>query len=142
MSTEDGLAVNFRQVSHARADGADAMQQVQAVAPDDRVVGIDLNGGEEGVDGRAKLGHRGHRGGEIFGAHGGGDLRFGCVEGGKQGAFFVSLGEFRIGPVGVFDAVFGFRLAQDGVGAFEALQQVRAVFGFQEGRERLGAFDQ
>jgi hypothetical protein len=46
----ESLAVDFGQVCNARADGADAVQQVQAVAADDVVVRVDLDGGEEGVD--------------------------------------------------------------------------------------------
>ena len=35
-----------------------------------------------------------------------------------------------------------FGLGQNGVGALEALQQVRAILGFQEGGEGLGPFDE
>ena len=38
------LAFDLGQVGHARADRADAVQQVQAVAAQDGVVGVDLGG--------------------------------------------------------------------------------------------------
>ncbi len=135
-----GLALDLCQIRHARTDGADAVQEVQAVATGDLVVAVDLNGGEEGVDGGAKPGHGGHGGGEILGCHGGGDGGFGLIEGREKGAFFVSFRKLRIGAKGVFDAVLLFGLSQDGVGAFVTLQEVRAVFGFEEGGQRLPDF--
>ena len=118
------------------------MQQVEAVAADDLVIRIDLNGGEEGVNRRAQGGHGGHGGGEIFLCHRRGDGSFGRVEGREERAFFVGFREFHIRAEGIFHAVLLFGLRQDGVGAFVALQQVRAVFGFQEGCQRRGAVDQ
>ncbi len=129
-------------IRDGQADRADARQQVQAVAADHRAVGVDLHGGEEGVDGRAEGGHRGHGGGEVFLGHRGGDGGFGGVEGGEKGVFLGRFGEFDVGPVGVFDAVLLLGLRQDRIRALEALDQVRAVGGFEEGGKGCGAVDE
>ena len=136
------LAVDLREIGHRQAGRADAVQQVQPVAPDDLVVGVDLHGFEEGVDGLAEAGHRGHGCGEVFRLHRGRDFRLGGVERGEERLFLVGLGQLRVGSEGVFDAVLVLRLHQDVVGALEAEKQVLAVIGLEEAAECLGAFDQ
>ena len=136
-----GSAFHLGQIGHARTDGTDAVEQVQPVAADRLVVGIDLNGLEKGVDRGAERGHRRHRGGEVFRFHGRGDDGFRSVEGREQGAFFGRFGEFDVRALGIFNAVLLFRLRQDRVGALEALQQVRAIVGLEEGGEGAGAVD-
>ena len=132
-------AFDFCQVCHAGADGADAVQQVQAIAPRDLVFRVDLNRVKKPVDGGAQSGHRGHGGSEIFGFHRGCDDGFGVVKGREQAAFRVGFREFGVCPVGLFNAVFRLCLGQDGVRAFEPLDQVRAIGSFQKRGEGLGA---
>ena len=117
----EGSAFDLGEIRDLLARGADAVQQVQAVAADDLVVGIDLHGLEEGVDGGAKARDGGHGGGEILGLDRGPDRRFGGVEGGEKGAFLVGFGEFHVGAEAVFDAVLFLGLRQDVARALEAL---------------------
>ena len=49
-----GLAVELGQVRNLPAQAADAVQQVQPVTAQDFAIGVDLHGGEEGVDGVAQ----------------------------------------------------------------------------------------
>ena len=58
-------AFDLREISDLAARVADARQQVQAVAAQDLVVAVDLDGLEEGVDGRAQRGDGGH-GGSVY----------------------------------------------------------------------------
>ena len=98
-------AFDLREISDLAARVADARQQVQAVAAQDLVVAVDLDGLEEGVDGRAQRGDGGHGGGEVFVRDGPSDRGFGFVEGGKEGAFLIGFREFRVRAEAVFDAV-------------------------------------
>jgi hypothetical protein len=70
------------------------------------------------------------------------DARGGRVEGGEEGALLVGLGPFRVGAVGVFDAVLGLGLGEEVGGALEALEEVGAVLGLEERRQRLGPPDE
>ena len=69
------------QVRDGQTGGTDAVKQVQTVSAQDGAFRVDLNGLEEGVDGRAQSGKGRHRGGEVFGFHCGRDGGFGGVEG-------------------------------------------------------------
>ncbi len=120
----------------------DARQKVQAVAADDFIVRIDLHRFKKRIHRSAQGGHCRHRGGEILRRQGRGDCGLGCVEGGKQGAFFVGFGEFQISAKGIFDAIFFFGLSEDVVGAFKALNQVFSILGLHYLMQRAGAGDQ
>jgi hypothetical protein len=74
------------QIRHLPAGFHDLVQQIQAVAAHDLVVGIDLHGLEKRVDGRAKGGHVRHRGTEIFGLQRRSDRGGGGVERGLNSA--------------------------------------------------------
>ena len=74
-----GLAFDLGEVRDRQADLADAVQQVQPVAAQDAVVGVDLDRVEEGVDRRAQAGHGLHRGLERLCLHRRFDLRLGGV---------------------------------------------------------------
>ena len=100
-----GSAFDLGEIRDREADRADAVQQVQTVAAQDLVVGIDLHGVEEGVDGGAQGGHGVHGGLEVFGFHRRFDCGVGGVEGGEQRLFRGILGELDVGAEGVFDAV-------------------------------------
>ncbi len=83
-----------RQMSRMRRE------QVQPVAADDLVVGVDLDGVEEGVDRPAQPRHRRHGRFEVFRLHRRRDRRLGRVEGREQRRLGRVLGEFRVRPVG------------------------------------------
>ena len=135
-------AFDSGQIRGLHAYRADTVEQVQAVAPQHLISGVDLHRLEERVNGSAQGRHGPHGGGEILGFEGLGDLRLCGVEGSEKRALLFRLGEFHIRAEGIFDAVFFFGLCQNVVGPLEALHQVLAIVGFQEIGEGRGAVDQ
>ena len=64
------------------------------------------------------------------------------VERREQRALLVRLGKLHIRAIGIFHAILGLGLAENIVGALEALQKVFAIVGLEESRKRLGPFDE
>src|SRR5690606_21487182 len=134
---DDGLARDLAEVGDAVHDAAHLAQQLQAVFPLFGHVGVDHDGGEEGVDRSAQARKSGHGGGEVLGLQRGVHSRGGGGGGEGQGGLFRRLVRQAGGDGACRQrSLLLFGLEQLG-GALVARQQVRPVVRRQEGGQRL-----
>ena len=128
------------QIGHLFAGLHDLMQQIQPVAAQDLVVGIDLHRLEECVDGTAQRGHVAHGCGEILGLQrrrDPGGCGFKRSEKRPPPPGFSA--EFRVGAETVLDAILLLGLGQDIGRTAIALHEVLALGRPEKVLQRAGA---